>query len=94
MAYGEKQVGFTINDGVNVVTQEMEYGGKCFTVEVRISEKYGFVQTNITDHGTGDDLDLELQLGNTTKPTDELEAAVTSGDDEVGTLRKDGFYPC
>lgn len=89
MAYGDKQVGFTINDGVNVVTQEMEYDGKVLTVEVRISEKYGFVDVTVNNHATGDGIDLDVQFE---KGTDNIEAALTSNDELIGTLDKDGFY--
>ncbi len=87
MAYGEKQIGFSVCDGVNVVTQEMEFGGKVMQIEVRISEKYGFVQTNITDNLTGDTIDLDVQLSD--KPY--LEANLTSGDEVFGKLTEEGF---
>lgn len=87
MAYGEKQMSFTVCDGVNVVTQEMEFGGKVMTVEVRISEKYGFVRTVVTDHQTGQEVDLDMQLNDTKN----LEFALTSSDDVFGKLTEEGF---
>jgi len=92
MAYGEKQIGFTVNDGVNVVTQEMEFNGKVLSVEVRISEKFGFVDMNIVDHATGDSIDLDVQLSkDEDKP---LEATLTTGDEEIGTINKEQFEIC
>lgn len=91
MSYGECKMNFMVAEGVNTITQEMEFDGKVLTVEVRISEKYGFVDMNITNHATGNDLTLDVQLE---KGVDELEARMTTGDEEIGTLKTDQFSIC
>jgi len=90
MAYGEKQMNFAVCDGVNTITQEMEFDGKVLTVEVRISEKYGFVDMNVTNHATGDDINLDVQLEKGGSSAS-LEARMTTCDNDIGTLTRDGF---
>lgn len=75
------------NNGVISLTKEIETKNKYLTVEVRISEKFGFVNIVITDNATGQSLDLDIQL----KEAKDLEAILTSDDKVIGTLTKFGM---
>lgn len=87
MAYGENKMNFAVGEGVNTITQQMEYDDRCFTVEVRISEKFGFVNTSITDNATGKDVTLEMTIEpEVAKNDDQLNVTLLNGDEELGTL--------
>jgi len=75
-------------DGVITLTKEIETKGKYLTVDLRIGEKFGFVDVVITDNATGKSLDLDIQLLN---ETDDLEAVLTSDDKVIGKLTNDGL---
>jgi len=77
------------NNGVISLTKVIETKGKHLTVEVRIGEKYGFVDVVITDNATGQSLDLDIQL--TEFNPDAIEAVLTTDDKVIGTLTNDGI---
>lgn len=99
MAYGENKMTFAVADGVTTVNQEIEYDNRCFKIETRISEKFGFVNTSIYDCATGKDVTLEMTIEKVKAPTDEekekygisldhsnLNVTLLTGDEELGTL--------
>jgi len=68
------------------IIQEIEYKDRCLGIEVRISEKHGFVDMVITDLATGDSLDLDVQLNSSPL---QLEAIITSNDTTFARLLND-----
>ncbi len=80
-------------EGSLVLTKEIETKGKYLTVEVRIGEKYGFVDVVITDNATGKSIDLDIQLTEVKEQfqPDAIEAVLTTNDKVIGTLTNDGI---
>jgi hypothetical protein len=77
------------NGKVSII-QEIEYKDRCLGIEVRISEKFGFVDLVVTDMATGDSLDLDVQLNSSPL---QLEAEMTSNDTVFARLVKEGVEP-
>lgn len=75
------------NNGVISLTKEIETKGKFLAVEVRIGEKYGFIDVVITDNATGKSIDLDISI----LIKDDLEAVLTTDDKVIGTLTNDGI---
>ena len=42
--------------------KEMESKDRCLGIEIKVSEKFGFVGLVVMDLATGDTIDLDLQL--------------------------------
>ena len=80
-------------EGSLVLTKEIETKGKYLTVEVRIGEKYGFVDVVITDNATGKSIDLDIQLTEVKEQfqPDAIEAVLTTMAKVIGTLTNDGI---
>jgi hypothetical protein len=74
------------NDNVTLI-QEIEYKDRCLEIEIKVSERFGFVSMLVTDMDTGNAIDLDLQLNSS--PVD-FEMIMTSNDNAFAKLTKNG----
>ena len=78
------------NDNTVTLIKEMESKDRFLGIEIKVSEKFGFVGLVVMDLATGDTIDLDLQLNSS--PVD-FEMVMTSNDNAFARLNKNGVEP-
>jgi hypothetical protein len=85
----KKKMEITDQDGATTLTKNIDWQDKNLDIQLRISERFGFVEVLITDNATGEAIDLDIQLEN----VNDIQAVLSSNDDTYARLDKTGVQP-